>query len=96
MSELRATVHVYDDDGQSHIFGPGDKVPAWAAKKITNPAVWAEPAAETETADQMVPEGDPSDAWTVAQLKAYAAANGVGVGEATKKADILAAIAAAT
>ena len=35
------------------------------------------------------PEGEPNDSWTVPQLRAYAGARGISLGEATKKADIL-------
>lgn len=38
--KLNTTVHVLDDEGATHVFGPGDDVPTWAAKKITNPHVW--------------------------------------------------------
>ncbi len=53
MSQLVSYVHVFDEDGRTHIFGPGDEVPAWAAEKIQNPAAWdemPEPAAEPEVA----------------------------------------------
>lgn len=43
MSSLVTFVHVHDSDGASHAFGPGDTVPEWARKKITNPAVWDTP-----------------------------------------------------
>ena len=32
--KLNAFVHVEDDDGVRHVFGPEDTVPAWASKKI--------------------------------------------------------------
>jgi hypothetical protein len=38
--KLNATVHVTDDDGDTHMFTPDDEVPAWAAKKIGDHA-WA-------------------------------------------------------
>ncbi|MGV9818418.1 hypothetical protein [Nocardia xishanensis] len=38
----------------------------------------------------------PSDSWTIAQLSTYADAHSIDLGEATKKADILAVIQAAT
>lgn len=41
---LRNWVHVEDETGQNHIFGPDDVVPDWAAAKITNPKAWAQPA----------------------------------------------------
>lgn len=43
---LRTYVHVHDEDGQTHVFGPDDEVPAWAAKRITNPAAWEDDAGE--------------------------------------------------
>lgn len=42
------------------------------------------------------PEGDPEERWTNDQLKAYAASKGIELGEAKKKDELLAAIAAAT
>lgn len=43
MADKRLTgyVTVTDGDGTPHRFGPDDKVPSWAASKITNPAAWA-------------------------------------------------------
>lgn len=35
------------------------------------------------------PGGEPSDAWTVKQLKAYADAEGIDLGDARTKADVL-------
>lgn len=43
MSSLVAFVHVHDEDGLAHVFGPGDTVPEWARKKIANPSVWDAP-----------------------------------------------------
>jgi len=48
MAELIAYVHVMDENGAPHVFAPGDEVPEWAQKKITNPAAW-EQEAEAET-----------------------------------------------
>lgn len=50
-----------------------------------------EPAAPAE---QLYPEGTPSDSWTVAQLKEYAEAKGISLAGAEKKADILALVTA--
>jgi hypothetical protein len=47
-----------------------------------------------ETSDA-TPDGEPSDAWKVDDLKTYAGEHDVDLGDATKKADILAAIVAA-
>ncbi|GII98383.1 hypothetical protein CLV28_0706 [Sediminihabitans luteus] len=43
-----------------------------------------------------VPDGDPTETWKADQLKAYAAEHDVDLAGATKKADVLAAILAAT
>jgi hypothetical protein len=42
MARLANVVHLTDDKGQAHAFGPGDEVPAWAESLITNPKAWAE------------------------------------------------------
>lgn len=47
-----------------------------------------------EPAEPGYPEGAPEDSWTVPQLRAYATDEGIALGDATKKADILAALAA--
>jgi hypothetical protein len=54
--ELVTTVHVADDDGVYHAFGPGDDVPAWAVKAISNPKVWAG-GDESEAAPEAKPTG---------------------------------------
>ncbi|MEV6555875.1 hypothetical protein AB0M22_09175 [Nocardia sp. NPDC051756] len=91
MKKLATYVHVHGDDGASHVFGPDDTVPGWAVKKISNPAVWA-----TETESDTEPDDEPSESWTVAQLRAHAERREIDLGDATKKADILAAITDAT
>jgi hypothetical protein len=42
MATLSGYVHVTDDKGAAHVFGPADDVPAWAQELITNPKAWAE------------------------------------------------------
>ncbi|PZE23861.1 hypothetical protein [Curtobacterium sp. MCBD17_028] len=42
-----------------------------------------------------LPDGDPTEQWTVVQLRKYAADNSISLGSATTKADIAAAIIAA-
>ncbi|WP_280449962.1 hypothetical protein [Nocardia brasiliensis] len=86
MRKLTGFVHVHDDKGNSRVYGPGDDVPADVAKRITNPDAW-------ESDDEG--DGEPSESWTVADLKAYAEQREIDLGDATKKADILAAIQAA-
>ncbi|MGW6638457.1 hypothetical protein [Streptomyces cyaneofuscatus] len=43
MAKLRTHVHVTDDNGAAHVFGPADEVPEWAQALITNPKAWLEP-----------------------------------------------------
>jgi len=43
-----------------------------------------------------ISEGDPSDKWTKAELKAYATEHDIDLGDATKNADILELLTAAT
>lgn len=53
MSKLAYYVHVEDEFGDEHVFGPEDDVPAWAAKQITNRSAWEGeelPAAAKKTA----------------------------------------------
>ncbi|WP_009473868.1 hypothetical protein [Rhodococcus sp. JVH1] len=92
---LSAFVHVADEDGTYHQFGPTDTVPEWAAAQITNPAAWAQAPAAVVVEEQDFPAGEPSDQWKVPELFAYAIANSVDLGDAKKKADIVAAIKAA-
>ena len=39
---LASFVHVRDGDDVTHVFGPDDEIPDWAAAKITNPKAWAQ------------------------------------------------------
>lgn len=52
-------------------------------------------ASKSEESDNAVevPEGDPSDAWSVKQIDAYAADHGIDLSGASNKADKLAVIA---
>ena len=93
MAKLNTYVHVHDEDGISHAFGPDDTVPEWAEKAITNPSVWAE-APESEEDGDDFPEGDVTDKWTVNQLNAYAKSENIDLGDAKSKAEILAKLAA--
>ncbi|WNI28668.1 hypothetical protein [Streptomyces sp. ITFR-6] len=45
MATLKNYVHVTDDSGTPHVFGPADEVPEWAQALITNPKAWLEPPA---------------------------------------------------
>lgn len=37
---LRTYVHVRDEAGEPHVFGPEDDLPGWAKDAITNPKAW--------------------------------------------------------
>lgn len=58
----------------------------------------SEPETETPAEPEVVslPEGEPSESWTVVQLKEYAAREEISLAGADKKADILAAVRAAS
>ena len=86
MPEAKVPVYVRDDDGTDHYFGVGAEVPDWAVERISNPAVFGP--------EDEAPEGEPDESWKVAQLKSYAAEHGIDLGDATKKADILARVTA--
>lgn len=54
-AQLNTYVALLDDEMNSHYFGPGDKIPKWARKRIQNPDVWD----EIDEGDE--PEGDETD-----------------------------------
>lgn len=70
MASLVYTVYLSDAEGVPHHFGPGDEVPDWARKAITNPDAWdgaAEDKSDGES-DGPPPQGGPGSG-----LKAWAA-----------------------
>lgn len=91
------TVYLADDEGVVRCFGPGDDVPAWARKAITNPLAWGEePEAEKprvpadDGSDGPPPQGGPGSgrpAWA-----AYAAKHDVDVDSDWSRDDIIAAL----
>lgn len=78
----------------------GVDVPVPADVKAGRVLYWERRGFTLEWADEpdevVVPAGDPVEAWTNAQLTAWAKANDVDLAGATKKDELLAAIAAAT
>lgn len=76
-----------------------------SGRKVTVPADtadfykkhgWVAPGTATEApAAVAVPDGEPTGDWKVADITAYAERESLDLGGATKKADMLAAIAAA-
>lgn len=93
---LTRTVYV---DGVA--YGPASAIPEDVAKRITNPKVWADadapaPApAGVAAAPAALRSADepPSLEWTVRELKDFAKAKGIALGEARAKDQILAVLA---
>ncbi|MFE2912823.1 hypothetical protein [Kitasatospora indigofera] len=102
--KLRTTVHVHDDDGAVHVYGPGQSVPAKHAEQIVNPKAWDDwedptaPKAESPEGAAPPVDGEPpragkgsgKDAWSD-----FAAAKGVEVEPGANRDDIIAACEAA-
>jgi hypothetical protein len=69
MARLKTFVHVTDKQGASHVFGPSDDVPDWAAERITNPKAWdGEAPAKAADVDPNTPppragKGSSKEAW---------------------------------
>lgn len=106
-AKLNTFVHVHNGS-ESVAFGPNDKVPAWAAEKITNPAVWATPPDAPEPArDQEPKKPDPNSSGGVTvppqrgpgssavAWAEYAKAKGFETDEDAKTAEIITALAEA-
>lgn len=99
--KLATYVHVADDKGEIHVYGPDTKeLPAWAVKAITNPAAWAD--GDTATAAEPSPaageDEEPPRAGKGsgrAEWAAYAASVGVEVDDDATRDDIIAAVDAA-
>lgn len=103
---LAAYVHVADEQGRTHVFGPSTEVPEWAARKITNDRAWATPptfpdvkavtdpdVAGTGEAPARPPtsgKGSGVEAW-----RAYATARGIAIPEDASRDDIVAEVDAA-
>lgn len=98
MAKLTTYVHVADEHGAMHVFGPDDEVPAWAAKAITNPDVWDGAELSPSPTHPVVEDGPPpkggagsgAPAW-----REYAAKRNVEVPENASREDVVAALEAA-
>lgn len=84
---------------ESVVLHAGDEVPEWAevgdhltSTKAPTPAPRDEPKPQQEA--PVADDETPSDSWTNQRIKQYAEDNGVDLGGATTKADMLAAIGA--
>jgi len=91
-------VHLHKD-GELHSFLPGDEVPEWAAKLITNPNAW-KPSESPEPSDDSEVPADPVDARPAKAGPGasrqvwddYATSKGVEVDPGWKREDIIAAV----
>jgi len=91
-------VDLVDQEGNAHLFSPGDELPEWAAELITNPKALApddESGASPEGGDPERPplsgKGSGRPAWA-----GYAASLGVEVTHDMTREDIVAAVEDAT
>lgn len=89
---LSTFVTVHDESGQAHTFGPGQDLPGWASKAITNPNVWEGASTEAAGSDGPVrpPEsgkGSSLDAW-----QEYALEIGVDFDDDMTRDEIIAAV----
>jgi len=78
-----ALVSIKDPAGKNTYFYEGAIVPDGFDKDDVERLV------EADMIEEIQAEGDPSDAWTVKQLRAHAEAEGIDLGDAKSKADIL-------
>lgn len=100
MARLVATVHVQDAKGVAHVFGPGEKVPGWAKKLITNDKAWdSAPADESDDDSDDAAAGDaPGKAFSQlnkAELEQVASDEGVDLTGLNTNDEFRAAIKAA-
>lgn len=75
-----ASVHVRDDEGTTHVFGPDDDViPAWARAKITNPAAWGQVAAPRQPGPVLDYGSDvATDDWALGRIDVVCGGDGQG------------------
>lgn len=85
-------VEVVDDDLAAKLVREGSAGP-FESRKVAIAAVTDRQQSE-DGGRVPLPDGEPTDKWTGAQLKQYAADHDIDLGGATRKADILAAITA--
>lgn len=106
--QLVAHVHVRDLAGRAVAFGPGDGVPTWARKQISNPKAWgegepAEPAPTSPPTSAGDGEGEGSleapprsgKGSGVEAWRAFAERKGVDVDQDASREDVIAACEAA-
>lgn len=85
-----------DGEGRDHYLYRGtqvpDNIPVDEVKRLGDLGVLGTEDSGTADAGPAFPEGEPTDSWTVPQLRAYAADRRIDLGEATRKGDVLAAV----
>ena len=63
-----APVHIHGPDGQTHVFSPGDEVPADLARRVSNPDVWGDNA-EVEEPPEVPSDSPPPPATPTAPVE---------------------------
>lgn len=105
MAALNTYVHVRDEHGVNHVFGPEDKVPGWAVSQITNTAVWdgsapkGAPLSSGSTAGTSGDVTEPPRSGTGSGVKAwktYAESKGITVPDDATRDDVIALVEAST
>jgi hypothetical protein len=97
-------IHIAGENGEVVTLLPGDEIPGWAAKKVTNPRVTGQEsedeAAPSPLSDDVPGAADNADAGPPphagpgsgkAAWQEYAASQGVAVDDDSRKEDIIAA-----
>jgi hypothetical protein len=87
---LTARTHAMDEQGRAVWFNPGDTVPGWARKQLTNPKLWGDEQPATVPVPSTSGPGSGKEAWA-----AFAADRGVEVDAGASRDDIMAACQAA-
>lgn len=86
-----AVVLPVDDGGERYLY-KGAVVGAGFTEAGIKHALGLKLVEKVKSDEVEIPDGDPSEKWTAAQLKAYAVKNTVDLGEAKNKDEILAVL----
>jgi hypothetical protein len=89
---LAKTIRIWDFDAGKRVqLDAGTELPEWAEERVTNPKLFVKES--QDTSEESFDENDDDlESLTVPKLKELADEEGVDLGEATKKAEIIEAI----
>lgn len=88
MARLVSYVHVFDDEGEPHAFGPDDDVPEWAAAKMGPHCFETDADAVEGVEPPRAGKGSGRDAWAE-----FASTKGVDVEADASRDEIIAQLA---